>query len=81
MSEIKNDEYIEISLIKILVGLFINIKTFLVVLVLGCCLTAIAAWLFKPSYSYLQMIQPPYYLNGYSANSIISDNKLNVILN
>ncbi|MDE5014727.1 hypothetical protein NAI47_11910, partial [Francisella tularensis subsp. holarctica] len=57
-----------------------NIKTFLVVLVLGCCLTAISAWLFKPSYSYLQMIQPTYYLNGYSANSIISDNKLNVIL-
>ncbi|APC94732.1 hypothetical protein IBE10_04070 [Francisella tularensis subsp. novicida] len=81
MAEIKNDEYIEISLTKILVGLFSNIKTFLVVLVLGCCLTAVAAWLFKPSYSYLQMIQPPYYLKGYSANSIISDNKLNVILN
>ncbi|WP_423784820.1 hypothetical protein [Francisella tularensis] len=42
---------------------------------LGCCLTAIAGWLFKPSYSYLQMIHPPYYLNGYSATSIISDNK------
>ncbi|MDE5014871.1 hypothetical protein NAI47_13070, partial [Francisella tularensis subsp. holarctica] len=67
MAEIKNDEYIDIRLIKILVGLFSNIQTFLVVLVLGCCLTAIAAWLFKQSYSYLQMIKPPYYLNGYSA--------------
>ncbi|ABK90301.1 hypothetical protein IBE20_03210 [Francisella tularensis subsp. novicida] len=81
MAEIKNDEYIEISLTKILVGLFSNIKTFFVVLVLGCCLTAVAAWTSKTSYTYMQMIQPPYYLKGYSANSIISDNKLNVILN
>ncbi|MBK2356974.1 Wzz/FepE/Etk N-terminal domain-containing protein [Francisella hispaniensis] len=81
MTEIKNDEYIEISLTKILVGLFSNIKTFFVVLVLGFCLTAVAAWFFKPRYIYMQMIQPPYYLKGYSSNNIIADNKLNAILN
>ncbi|APD50929.1 hypothetical protein [Francisella hispaniensis] len=81
MADIKNDEYIEISLTKILVGLFSNIKTFFVVLVLGFCLTAVAAWFFKPSYIYMQMIQPPYYLKGYSNNNIITDNKLNAILN
>ncbi|AVC43794.1 hypothetical protein B4919_02860 [Francisella tularensis subsp. novicida] len=81
MAEVENNEYIEISLTKILGGLFSNIKTFFVVLVLGCCLTAVAAWFFKPGYTFVQMVQPPYYLKGYSANSIISDNKLNVILN
>ncbi|WP_306669150.1 hypothetical protein [Francisella opportunistica] len=57
-----------------------NIKTFFAVLILGCCLTAAAAWFFSLSYTYLQMIQPPYYLKGYVSNEVIANNKLNIIL-
>jgi capsular polysaccharide biosynthesis protein len=81
MSEIKRDEYIEISLTNILVSIVRNIKIFIVILVLGGLFSVAIAFLYKPTYHYKQMIQPPFYLSGKAEVSILDGTKLDVVLN
>lgn len=78
MSEVKKEEYIEISLTQILVVVFKNVKTFVVMVVLGGLLTLALTW--QPNYNYKQMIQPPFYLSGQSEAALLGGDKLNVIL-
>jgi putative lipoic acid-binding regulatory protein len=78
VSEVKKEEYIEISLTQILVVVFKNVKTFVVMVVLGGLLTLALTW--QPNYNYKQMIQPPFYLSGQSEAALLGGDKLNVIL-
>ena len=80
MSEIKKDEYIEISITKIFIAVLKNIKTFVIVLVIGLLMTSVLVFMWKPTYTYQQMIQPPVYTNGKSQASVIDNNVLVSIL-
>jgi putative lipoic acid-binding regulatory protein len=82
VSEVKKEEYIEISLTQILVVVFKNVKTFVVMVVLGGLLTLALAFAltWQPNYNYKQMIQPPFYLSGQSEAALLGGDKLNVIL-
>jgi hypothetical protein len=80
MSEFKKEEYIEISLTKIIVSIFQNIRIFGVIFILGAVLVIGFAFIWSPSYTYKQIIQPPLYLNGLSEATLLDDNKLNIIL-
>ncbi len=80
MSEFKKEEYIEISLTKIIVSIFQNIRIFGVIFILGAVLVVGFAFIWSPSYTYKQIIQPPSYLNGQSEATILDDDKLNIIL-
>ena len=81
MSEVKKDEYIEISLTKMLVTLIKNIKIFMVVLVLGVLLSMAGAFMYTPSYKISQLILIPTYLSGDKEVNIISKDKVSVLLN
>ena len=84
MSEVNKtigkEEYIEISLTQILISVFKNIKTFIVIVVLGGLLTLAFALTWQSNYNYKQMIQPPLYLSGQSEAALFGGDKLNVIL-
>ena len=89
MSEVNKttgkDEYIEINLSKMFMGFFVaiykNIKVFLMVFVLGCILTVgFTIFVGGPSYAYKQMIQTPSYFDGKTEKNILSDTRINIIL-
>ena len=81
MTEVKKDEYIEISLTKMIVSVLKNIKVFLSVFVLGCLLSLACAMMYSPSYNINQFILPPSYLSGDSDVNIIGNSKISVLLN
>jgi len=81
MSKIREDEYIEISLSKILIALYVNKRTFIGVIALGFILTFAFAFTAKSSYEYEQMIKPPLYLDGQNEIGLFSEDQLRVILN
>lgn len=81
MSKIREEEYIEISLSKILIALYENKKTFIGVIALGFILTLAFAFTAKSGYEYEQMIKPPLYLDGQNEVGLFSEDQLRVILN
>ncbi|KEI35440.1 hypothetical protein FRA_34c06550 [Francisella sp. W12-1067] len=81
MSEVKKDEYIEISLTKIIIAIFKNVKTFLLVFLLGVILSVLCVLIYTPKYDYEQIIQPPFYLSEQGEVRILDGVKLNIILN
>lgn len=81
MSEVKKDEYIEISLTKIIIAIFKNIKTFLLMFLMGIALTVCYTFIYIPKYNYEQMIAPPFYLSVQGEVRIVNEIKLDVILN
>lgn len=80
MKNTQESEYIEISITKMLIAVFKNIKTFMVVVVLGLVVTAFVASMWKPTYTYQQMIQSPSYISDKGQVSVIDNNSLSSIL-
>ena len=84
MSESKN-EYIEINLGRMMMGLLVSIykngKVFLATLVCALVLTvAVSYMMTRNTYVYKQMIQTPSYFDGKGAQNTLDNTKINVIL-
>ena len=81
MSEVKKDEYIEISLTKMLIALYKNKKAFLSIMISGCVITFATAILQKPSYIYSQMLQVPSYFGEDGHKTVITSSKMSSLMN
>ena len=80
MQNNQENEYIEISVTKMFAAVFKNIKTFLAVLVMGLLMTFVAVSMWKPTYTYQQMIQPPVYIDEKGQVNVIDNEVLTSIL-
>ncbi|GAB4221824.1 MAG: Wzz/FepE/Etk N-terminal domain-containing protein [Francisella sp.] len=61
MTDLKSEEYIEISLSKIVSLVFKNIKLFSFVLIIGLIFTVFFTYILQPKYICTQLIQVPHY--------------------
>jgi hypothetical protein len=91
MSEFKKDEYIEISLTKMVKALLDNIKTFMFFIILGVIITIGLVTAYKPTYNYSMYVSPPVYKNykntsnsnsvSSSIETIVNNNQTLLVLN
>lgn len=80
MTEVKKDEYIEINISKMLIAILKNIKTFATIIFLGVLLSGMVTYVWKPSYTYQQIIQPPLYIGSKGQVSILGNDTLATVL-
>ncbi|MGQ4001550.1 Wzz/FepE/Etk N-terminal domain-containing protein [Francisellaceae bacterium CB300] len=91
MLEFKKDEYIEISLTKMVKALLDNIKTFMFFIILGVIITIGLVTAYKPTYNYSMYVSPPVYKNykntsnsnsvSSSIETIVNNNQTLLVLN
>ena len=91
MLEFKKDEYIEISLTKMVKALLDNIKTLMFFIILGVIITIGLVTAYKPTYNYSMYVSPPVYKNykntsnsnsvSSSIETIVNNNQTLLVLN